>query len=52
MEIFSTEKTQVFYISLSPNDVLEAIENEPEMSEILSLNLIHIVDLGIYLATY
>ena len=42
-----------FYISMNPDDVEEAINDEPEMAEMLGLNLIEVTDgNGFYIATY
>ena len=41
-----------FYVSLNPNDVLEAIENEREIADQLGLRLVFIDEIGIYIAFY
>lgn len=41
-----------FYISMSEDDVLEAIENEKEIAEQLDLDLVFIDELCIYIALH
>lgn len=41
-----------FYVSLSAEDVLQAIEEEKEVAESLNLNLIFVNGIGLYIALY
>jgi hypothetical protein len=39
-----------FYVSMAKEDVVEAINNEPELTEYLKLNNVYIKELGIYIS--
>lgn len=46
------KEVSFFYISMDPDDVLEAIENEPEVADALDIRLVNINELDIYIAIY
>lgn len=41
-----------FYISMCPDDVLEAVENVSEIADHLGVVFIHVLGLDFYIATY
>ena len=45
-------ETNYFYVSLSPDDVIEAIENDLGVAEMLGVSLFNIQTVNIYIATY
>lgn len=52
MTHIENEEIRYFYASMCKADVLEAIEAEKEIAEQLDLSLLHIDNLGIYIATH
>lgn len=46
------EEVSIFYISLDPNDVVEAIENEQDMADRLGVLLYKVGGGQFYIATY
>jgi len=52
VEEIEKKEVSYFYISMSADDVIDAMQNEEDMADMLGLHLIYIVNLGIYIATY